>query len=175
MIEPDERTVDATETLGALYDAHVDRVFGYLQQRCGDRSVAEDLTSATFISALEGLRRLPPRSVGLPWLLGIARHKLVDHWRRRERDERNLRLAVDDDAEPERSWDRRLDRERAVSVLAQLLPRHRSALTLRYMDGLSVPDMAELLEQSVHATESVLARARRAFRQAYEATEGAGQ
>src|SRR4051812_2594666 len=150
-MEPDARTVDATVTLGALYDDHVDRVFGYLQQRCGDRSVAEDLTSATFMSALEGLRRQPPRSVELPWLLGIARHKLVDHWRRRERDERSLRLALDG-AEAEETWDRQLDRERAVSVLAQLLPRHRLALTLRYLDDLSVPDIAALLEQSVHAT-----------------------
>ena len=51
---------------------------------------------------------------------------------------------------------------------------HRSALTLRYADGLPVPDVAEHLGRTVHATEALLVRARRAFRSRYEQGEEAG-
>ena len=53
------------------------------------------------------------------------------------------------------------------SGLAKLGPHHRSALTLRYLDGLSVPEVADHLGRTVHATEALLVRARNAFRAAY--------
>lgn len=164
-MEPSPPTTDASVTLLALYDAHVGRVFAYLHRRCTDRAVAEELTSETFVAALAGLQRNPPRVADVGWLLGIARHKLVDHWRRRARDERNLRAVSE--AEPEPVWEADLDAGRAEDVLAGLAPHYRLALTLRYLDELSVPAMAELLERSVHSTESLLARARRAFRDGY--------
>ena len=58
-------------------------------------------------------------------------------------------------------------RERPA-VLARLGPHHRVALTLRYLDGLSVPEVADHLGRGVHATEALLVRARVAFRRAYE-------
>ena len=57
------------------------------------------------------------------------------------------------------------DQER---VLADLGPHHRSALVLRYLDGLTVPEVADHLGRTVHATEALLVRARRAFRTLYE-------
>jgi RNA polymerase sigma-70 factor, ECF subfamily len=57
-------------------------------------------------------------------------------------------------------------------VLMTLGPHHRAALTLRYLDGLSVPDVAEHLGRTAHATEALLVRAKNAFRQAYERKEG---
>ena len=50
----------------------------------------------------------------------------------------------------------------------QLGAHHRSALTLRYLDGLSVPECAAVLDRTVHATEALLMRAKRAFRDIYE-------
>ncbi|MFD0665224.1 RNA polymerase sigma factor [Thermocatellispora tengchongensis] len=104
------------------------------------------------------------------WLIGVARHKLVDHWRRAEREERGLRLvsgsARDDWFED--PWDERLDAMLAREVLGSLGPHHRAALTLRYLDGLPVPEVADLLGRTVHATEALLVRARKAFRGSYE-------
>ena len=51
-------------------------------------------------------------------------------------------------------------------VMARLLPHHCAALTLRYLDGLPVDQVATLLDRSVHATESLLVRAKAAYRQA---------
>ena len=152
------------DSLLELYDRALPQVYGYLVSRCGLRSVAEDLTSETFLAAARE-RRDGPVSVG--WLIGVARHKLVDHWRRQAREERLLRAvdaAVDDRDDP---WDGHLDVLRARQVLDRLAPQHRAALTLRYLDGLSVAESASILGRTVDATEALLVRARRALRQAY--------
>lgn len=57
-------------------------------------------------------------------------------------------------------------------MLARLCAQHRAALTLRYLDGLPVAEVAEHLGRTVHATESLLVRARNAFRRVYQGREG---
>ena len=59
----------------------------------------------------------------------------------------------------------------AREVLGRLGPHHRLALTLRYLDGLPVPEVARLLDRTLHATEALLVRARAAFRSAYSAVD----
>jgi RNA polymerase sigma-70 factor (ECF subfamily) len=148
----------------ALYDQALPQVYGYLLSRCGQKALAEDLTAETFLAAVDTVRRDQPVTVA--WLIGVARHKLVDHWRRLAREERNLALVT---AEPEPPWeDGVLDAVTARAVLARLGPQHRSALTLRYLDGLPVPEVARLLDRTLHATEALLVRARAAFRRAYD-------
>jgi RNA polymerase sigma-70 factor (ECF subfamily) len=100
-------------------------------------------------------------------LVGIARHKLVDHWRSAERERRGL-AAVASEPEPDADpWDERIDVLVAHDVLATLDGTHRAALTLRYLDGLGVGEVARALRRSVSATESLLARSRAAFRREY--------
>jgi RNA polymerase sigma-70 factor (ECF subfamily) len=153
-----------------LYDAALPQVYGYLLPRCGNRTLAEDLTAESFLAAVAAVRKPEAPALSIPWLIGVARHKLVDHWRRQEREERNLQLAFDSETATEDPWDERLDALRARDVLAELGPHHQAALTLRYADGLPVPEVAEHLGRTVHATEALLVRARRAFRSRYEET-----
>jgi RNA polymerase sigma-70 factor, ECF subfamily len=150
-----------------LYDSALPQVYGYLLSRCGQRALAEDLTAETFLAAVDAVRRVPPTSVSVPWLVGVARHKLVDHWRARAREERGLALVP---PEPEPPWeDCVLDVVTARAALDRLAPHHRVALTLRYLDGLPVAEVARLLDRSLHATEALLVRARAAFRRVYDA------
>jgi RNA polymerase sigma-70 factor, ECF subfamily len=157
-------------TLVELYDEALPEVYGYLMARCGDRSVAEDLTSETFL-AVAGNRQDQPMTVG--WLVGIARHKLMDHWRRQARQDRLLAAVEGLSAESLDPWDVELDRVLAHEVLTQLAPQHRAALTLRYLDGLAVPEAADVLDRSVAATEALLVRARREFRHVYQGSRDA--
>jgi len=169
--QPDHQ--DHGAALLTLYDRAVPQVYGYLLPRVGSATVAEDLTAETFLAAVTSVQRRIVEHVSIAWLIGIARHKLVDHWRRYAREERNLsvigaeRIAVDD------PWDAHVDAARAHAVLAELGPHHRAALTLRYLDGLPVPEVADHLGRTVHATEALLVRARSAFRRAYEEGSGA--
>jgi len=154
----------------SLYDHALPEVYGYLLARCGQRALAEDLTAETFLAAVRAeADGGAPTTV--PWLIGTARHKLVDHWRRREREERGLRLVDGGNQPTEDPWDAQLDALRAQQVLDHLSPGHRAALTLRYLDDLPVPQVAALLGRTLHATEALLVRARTAFRRQYESTE----
>jgi RNA polymerase sigma-70 factor, ECF subfamily len=149
----------------ALYDEALPQVYGYLIARCGDRTVAEDLTSETFLAVATAR---PDAPLSVPWMIGVARHKLVDHWRRQARQERLLQAVEGLSTEPDDPWEMELDRWRAQEVLAKLAPQHRAALTLRYLDDLRVPEAAAVLGRGVTATEALLVRARREFRQVYE-------
>src|SRR5215469_7861348 len=151
----------------ALYDRALPVVYGYLLPRCGAASLAEDLTSETFLAAVDAIRRHDAPPVSTPWLVGVARHKLVDHWRRTAREERGLRAVADDEPVPTDPWEQRLDTLCAHRTLQQLAPQYRAALTLRYVDDLPVAGVAEVMDRTLHATEALLVRARGAFREAY--------
>jgi RNA polymerase sigma-70 factor (ECF subfamily) len=158
------------EDLLRAYDVALPRVYGYLLARCGDAGIAEELTAETFLAAVDAVRRERPPPVSTPWLIGVARHKLADHWRRRSREERLL-TAVGRAETVDDPWEAALDAVRARAVLAGLATPYRAALTLRYLDDLTVPQVADLLGRSVQATEAVLMRAKASFRAAYDATE----
>jgi RNA polymerase sigma-70 factor (ECF subfamily) len=163
---------DLRRRLVELYDTALDDVYGYLARRSESVTAAEELTSETFLAAADAVVHRPPVDLTVAWLIGIARHKLGDHWRRRER-ERRLLTAID--AQPGSNddvWDVELDRITAHAVLRRLGPHHRGALTLRYVDGLPVREVAACLGRTEKATEVLLVRARAAFRVEYESQGG---
>ena len=165
---PPDADGDPCAAVRALYDRALPQVYGYLVTRVGRTEVAEDLTAETFLAAVAAARREGAGPVSVAWLIGVARHKLVDHWRREGRAERNLAALGGQVAGPSDRWEIELDGIRARDVLAALGPHHRAALTLRYVDDLTVPRVAELLGRTVTATEALLTRARGAFRRAYD-------
>jgi RNA polymerase sigma-70 factor (ECF subfamily) len=158
-----------------LYDSALPYVYGYLLARCGRPVLAEELTAETMLAAVDAVTHAPPHSLSTAWLLGIARHKLVDYWRRLGREERSLRTiaAQANDTQAEDPWDVHLDSLRARATLETLAPQHRAVLTLRYLDDLPVADVADILDRTIHATEALLVRARTAFRRAYSEQEEA--
>jgi RNA polymerase sigma-70 factor, ECF subfamily len=153
----------------AMYERALPQVYGYLAARTSSPTVAEDLTSETFLAAAEAVKRAAVPDLTVAWLITVARNKLVDHWRREERDERRRfqLLASPDTTTDDEAEDVRFERARVHAVLGDLGAHHRGALTLRYLDGLSVPEVADHLGRTVHATEALLVRARQAFRARY--------
>jgi RNA polymerase sigma-70 factor, ECF subfamily len=168
----------AGDPVAAIYRRALPQVYGYLLPRCGSAAVAEDLTAETFMAAVAATRR--PGAPGeraaaeltVGWLVGVARHKLVDHWRRVGRQQRAMALAEPAAEVVEDPWGEWLDAEAAHAALARLPAQQRAALTLRYLDGLPVAAVAEHLGRSLHATETLLVRARAALRRAYREGEG---
>jgi RNA polymerase sigma-70 factor (ECF subfamily) len=104
-----------------LDDSALPEVHGHLPARCGQRALAEDLTAETFLAAVRAGD--VPLSVG--WLIGTARHELVDHWRRLEREDRGLRLLEGGRPDVEDPWDAGLDALRDREVLDRLGPARR--------------------------------------------------
>jgi RNA polymerase sigma-70 factor, ECF subfamily len=147
----------------------VPQVYGYLLPRCGSTVLAEDLTAETFMAAVAAVKRgrVGAAEVTVAWLVGVARHKLADHWRRTAREQRGLAAVAVLAEEAGDPWDQHLDVQVAHAALARLPWPQRAALTLRYLDGLPVAEVAACLGRSVHATETLLVRARSALRRIY--------
>jgi RNA polymerase sigma-70 factor (ECF subfamily) len=152
-----------------IYDRALPQIYGYFLSRCREQALAEDLTSETFLAAA---RDRSDGSVSVAWLVGVARHKLADHWRRQAREERLLRAVETMTAESQDPWDEHVDALRARQALDEVAPQHRAALTLRYVDGLPVAEVASVLGRTVDATEALLVRARRDLRRVYEEEVG---
>lgn len=158
----------------AIYHLALPRVYGYLLPRCGSAALAEDLTAETFVAAVAATRQRPVPHLNVAWLVGVARHKLVDHWRRTAREERSLAVIERAGESLHDPWEDWLDAEAAHDALSRLPAHQRAALTLRYLDGLPVVEVAEHLGRSLHATETLLARARAALRRVYREGESHG-
>lgn len=163
------------EAFRAFYEEALPRVYGYLFHRCGGSvPVAEDLTQETFLAAVAEIKKGANVAAPIPWVFGIAKHKLLDHYRRQKREEREVAMSWeaqgDDDLLAADADD---SRDRAMEALGSIPSSQRAALVLRYLDGMSVPEVARSLRKSVHAAESLLARGRENFKRSYlEASDG---
>jgi RNA polymerase sigma-70 factor, ECF subfamily len=153
------------------YERQAPRVYAYLHGRCGgDPALAEELTQQTFLQAIRGHHAFDGRSDPTTWLIAIARNRLVDHFRKLEREERrHLRLVVREieTSGAEREWAAHDLREEVIAALRQLSAAQRAALILHHVDGLPVRDVAKALGRSASAVESLLARGRERFRTSF--------
>ena len=148
----------------AWYDDALPKVFGYLYMRCGrDRELAEELTQQTFVEAIAAR----PGNVedATAWLIGVARHRLADHFRRLERRERGFLRLLSSSRPSAVTWVGPSDPDDALADALRELPAgQRAALVLRYVDDLPVREVARLLSRSEGAVESLLSRGREALR-----------
>ena len=151
------------------YDATLPRVYRYLAARCGgDDALAEELTQQTFVEAIRQRDRFDGRSDIVTWMCAIGRNKLVDHYRRHGRDaRRHERLIADHPQATDAPWHAAEARDAVEEAMAQLPSDQRIALLFRYLDGLSVREVARAMGRSEKATESLLARGRESFRRAF--------
>jgi RNA polymerase sigma-70 factor, ECF subfamily len=154
----------------ALYGEALPRVYGYFLRRCGgDRTVAEDLTQETFLAVVRAAKDGVAVDDPMAWIFGVARHKLLDHYRASGRRRRLTRTLAGTEPHASLEWsDDDRSREQAVAALAEVAPRQRAALVLHYVDGLPVAEVAATLGKSVPACESLLMRGKRRFRTAFE-------
>jgi RNA polymerase sigma factor (sigma-70 family) len=148
---------------------YTDGVYRYIRGRVPLLEAVEDLVQETFLAAWESLANFRGDAQLEHWLVGIARHKVEDYYRKR------LRLAEvpgDDDPSIEpailSTIDEQLDeaeQQRRIHHTLSVLPESYSlALLWRYRDGHSTREMASLTGKTEKAIERLLARAREHFR-----------
>ena len=157
---------------GELYDFYLPRIYGFVYRRVQERSVAEDLTAATFQRALETLRHREFRNDAFGgWLYRVAANAVVDHVRRGSR----LTHLDGTDGSSGDAFAAALDRDELRGALERIAPAHRQVLALRFYDDLD-PDEASAVLGCSRATFAVrLHRAIAALRgaMAQEATDAA--
>ncbi|NKQ54215.1 sigma-70 family RNA polymerase sigma factor [Amycolatopsis sp. K13G38] len=156
--------------IGRLYELHMRDIFGFVYARLGDRHLAEDITSETFVRALRRMGSLSHRrSTFAAWLITIARNLVLDEMKS-ARHRREVAMPENFDA-PGESGDiseliwRRQAAQEALRRLATLTPDQRTCLELRYLRGLSVAEVAHEMRKPSGAVRAVQLRALRRLRE----------
>jgi len=161
------------ESFALLFERHARRIYNYCFRRTADWSVAEDLTSVTFLVAWQARKRVVLEAESaLPWLYGIATNVLRNQRRSLRRHRAALtRLPIERPYEPDFAEEaqQRLDDERDMRALLRLverLPRReQDAIALCDWNGASYVDAALALGVPVGTIRSRLARGRRRLRE----------
>lgn len=162
----------------AIFTRYERRIYNFIYRMMGNVEDANDLTQETFLKAYRALDKTDQELNINAWLHRIAANACLDVLRRRRRfrwfyweearhDEPSQR--VEDN--PERSVVGDESQELVRRVLARLTPRYRQALILREYEGLSVNEIAEVMNASRSAVKSMLFRAREEFRRLYALLE----
>jgi RNA polymerase sigma-70 factor (ECF subfamily) len=177
-------TESAAETAfldaAALHERYLDAVYRYVARRVGQRQEAEDITAEVFAAASQSLSRKRPDTNAYLWLLGIARRKVADAHRLRAKRRELLASELPDGegetdvfstlaasvAGPEAALQRQEAHSELRRIVMGLKAEQREALLLRYVEELSVAEVAVVMQRSPKAINSLLQRARAAiFRQ----------
>ena len=150
------------------YDESFAALDSYVAWRCGGlRDLADEALQETWLVAVRRVRDFEPeRASFLAWLRGIAAGVVRNRLRRRARDHTIVSLNGDVASSPLRT-DEREQKERIASALAKLPEHYEAVLRAKYLDGKSMAEIAAEQNDSPKAVESLLSRAREAFRQTY--------
>lgn len=182
MLKGDERA------FSAFFDSYFPRVYRFALPRLGgDADAAAEVVQATLVKAMRKLADFRGDASLFTWVCQICRHEVVD-WLRAQRrhadkivlmeDSPELKAVVESIAapgmeEPAAHYSQAETRRLIRSVLDRLPPRYGDALEMKYVEGLSVDEIGVELGIGTTATQSLLARARVAFRDALESVFGA--
>ena len=149
--------------LAELYDRHFDGIYRYLFTRVRHQADAEDLTEQVFLKMVDSIARYRPQGVAFSsWLYRIAHNLLVDRYRRAGREPvelstelRDLRPQIDPATMAQQSEDRR----RLIGAIQRLTPEQQQIVTMRFVDGLEVEEIARLTHRRTGAIHSMQHRA----------------
>lgn len=170
----------------AFFNAYFARVYRFALPRLnGDVEAARDVVQTTLSKAMRGLPGFRGESGLFTWICRICRNEVVEHLRARNRvrhvvlmdDHASLRAAVESIEAPEefdlvKSYGRDEATRLVRVVLDRLPPNYGDALEWKYLEGDSVESIGKRLGIGAVAAQSLLARARIAFREGLEAVFG---
>ena len=172
----------------SMFDRFFPRLYRYAVARLGgDEEAARDVVQQTFCRAIENLGSYRGEAALYAWFCRICHNCLVDHCRKANMDNQRLLLIEDNlevravlealtaaDRENPESRARQRDLGRLVQSVLDYLPDHYGdVLEWKYVEGMSVKEIAARMETGPKAVESLLTRARNSFREAFAALPGA--
>ncbi len=181
--QDDAMTPEVQNDAGEMVRRYADAVYRFVLARCGRDSVlAQDVVQETFLGAIRGYREFRQEASLYTWLCAIARRQLALALRgaRRDasflegvrmRDERVAHLVERMEQAPLEESDLEREEVRAVvgAAVTALPPRYREALEAKYMNDEPTESLARRLGLSIKGIESLLGRARLAFREGLKA------
>jgi len=152
------------EAFGKLYDRYVDSVYRFIFYRINDRALAEDFTSETFLRALRRITSInyQGRDIGA-WFMTIARNIVFDHVKsarfRLELSTADLIEGDDREPSPELTVLTRLTNARLIEAVNLLNEEQKECIVLRFLNGLSVAETADVMHKNDGAIKALQHRA----------------
>lgn len=159
-----------------FYKLYSPKLRRYLNSKMPDTDV-EEILQDTFLSAFDSLSLYRGESSVSTWLISIARHEVADFYRKKyvrrvvEKTSPLFENMVSEMFTPEFVWEKRKVEKRFFDAYHNLSSQYQDVLSYRYELSMSVKEIAARMEISFKATESLLFRARLAFRESYETRE----
>ncbi|MBN1177772.1 MAG: sigma-70 family RNA polymerase sigma factor [Anaerolineae bacterium] len=159
------------DALSAIYDQYAPMIYAYLYRRVQDAQLAEDLTSEVFLRMLQAIRAEKGWKTSFrAWLYRIAHNLVVDHYRKQPpapdlalREELTAAQSTLDSVISER-----LSRQRLWAAISSLTPDQQHVIALRFGQHVTSQEIAEVMDKSVSAVESLQHRALAALRRMLE-------
>ena len=153
-----------------LSDRHLNSIVRFARRLVSNHAEAEDIAQETFLRAWQRAGEYEPRARLSTWLFAVAKNLAIDRLRKQGRRGAHVELDDERDMAPRADRPSGLLIEKAQSItvekaIAALPERQRVAVVLWHEEGLSNPEIANVLDCSVEAVESLLARGRRTLRQ----------
>lgn len=150
-----------TEAVGALYSASFDKIFRFIYYRVGHVETAEDLTEEVFVKAFKGLHKVTKTASFQSWLYQIARNTVIDYYRAKKEtvDLEEVENTLEYDSRVIDTLSLESDQKLVVQLLDQLLTEQRIVIKLKFFEGLSNREIAELLHKSEGAIRVIQYRA----------------
>ena len=151
--------------LSDLYDQYVNKIYLYIHHRVGQAELAEDLTGQVFMRMLEALRSGRGWQTSFSgWLYRIAHNLVIDHYRRRTRTafvdiEETAHTLAAPDGDPLHSVQSRLDSEHLRTALSLLTGEQAQVIALRFLEELSISEVAEIMNKTEGAVKALQYRA----------------
>lgn len=163
------------QALAHFYGKYKAKLLSYLRRKVDREEDCEELLQDTLFAFIESLRDFQGRSSVKTFLFSICQHKVIDFYRRKKikhlvfSQMPQLETLISPFFQPEEILDTTLVREKIMQVFRKLSPIYRDILILKYIDGMSVEDIAGKLSLSFKSAEARLFRARKAFVSAFVA------
>ncbi len=161
--DDEQKWIDASRSdpnaFDHLYNRYISRVFRYIFHRLNNHEDAEEITSQTFLAALEGMDRYEHRGSFISWLITIARNKLHDHFRRQHPQyELGEEICATGKTDPlgvviENEQNRHL-----IDLISALPLEEQELLRLRFVAELTFTEIAALLGKNESAVKKKIYR-----------------
>jgi RNA polymerase sigma-70 factor (ECF subfamily) len=164
-----EASKDNPDAFQFLFNAHYDLIYSFAYRRTLNRALAQDISAATFMKALENIHRFVCKGIPFSaWLYRIAVNEINLYYRKRKRfipltAERALHLThenrTDQHILQQEEDEEKIRRFRKIhQAIASLKPIYQDAITLRYFEGKSIREIAEILELSENTVKTHIHR-----------------
>jgi RNA polymerase sigma-70 factor (ECF subfamily) len=156
--------------LGELYDRYEARIYSYIYRRTGNESLAEDLTAQVFLKMLEAIRIDKGwHSSFSGWLYRIAHNAVIDYYRQRDRQQQvsleDTLTTTASDHNPVVMAEASLDAHRLRTAIGRLTEEQSEVITLRFLEGYSISEVAEMLDKTEGSIKALQYRAVTTLRQ----------